>query len=68
MNIYTHPIEIKNIASKLNNNNLVAWNIGNDYHMLNGLIYAIWHSGTGNFPELVDSIPDNACYITCAVS
>lgn len=65
MNIYTHPTEIRKIASMISDKSLVAWNIGNNFHMIEGKIYSIWHEGTGNFPALCDSIPANAYYITC---
>lgn len=68
MNIYTHPNEIRKVSTQLSNATLVAWNIGNNYHMLNGLIFSIWHEGTGNFPELCESIPDNVYYITCPLT
>lgn len=67
MNIYTHPKEIRATALMINNSNLVAWTIGNNYHMIDCKIYSVWYEGCGNFPELCDSIPDNAYYINCPV-
>lgn len=52
-NIYTHPIEVKK-ASKYIYNNIAKCYIDTkgdiSYYNINGIVWEVWQSGTGNYP------------------
>jgi hypothetical protein len=52
-NIYTHPTEVKAAAEFIYNNISTCYITtkgNNSYYNINGIIWEVWQSGTGNYP------------------
>jgi len=51
--IYTHPIEVKEVANYIYNNIKTCYinTIGDyTYYNVNGIVWQVWQSGCGNYP------------------
>jgi hypothetical protein len=60
--IYTHPTEVKEASIYIYNNMTKCYITtirDNSYYNINGVVWEIWQSGTGNYPTTKGTLVNN---------